>query len=213
MHDPASLSAALKESYAVFAVTNYWEKMDAKAEEEQGRTIADVAKEQGVQHYIWSTLNDISKSSKGLLKEVHHFDAKARVDAYIKEVGIPTTFYLPGVYMSNFPSQGIRKNPKTGIYELGLPVATDTKIPLLDTEHDIGKFVKAILLNREKFLGKRILGAENYYSISEIMEIFSQVKPVDGKGARAITVPDEVYKAGLSAAGMPPFIQEELVQN
>ncbi|KAH8599082.1 hypothetical protein B0O99DRAFT_659493 [Bisporella sp. PMI_857] len=213
MNDRPSLSAALKGSYAVFAVTNYWEKMDAKHEEEQGRTIADLAKEHNVQHYIWSTLNNISITSNGVLNEVHHFDAKARVDEYIKKLGIPTTFYLPGLYMSNFPGQEIRKNPETGIYELGLPIATETKLAVLATEYDTGKFIKSILLNREKTLGKRIFGAQKYYSVSELMEIFAEVKPIDGKGARAFVAADETYKTGLAAIGMPPFIQEELVQN
>ena len=38
------ISAALKGAYAVFAVTNYWEKMDAELEKRQGKTIADVSK-------------------------------------------------------------------------------------------------------------------------------------------------------------------------
>lgn len=212
MNDRDSLSKALKGSYAVYAVTNYWEKMDAKMEEEQGRTIADLAKQHGVQHYIWSTLNDISKTSNGLLNEVHHFDAKARVDDYIKSIGLPTTYYLPGLYMSNFLGQEIRKN-SDGLYQLGLPIATDTTMAMLATEFDTGKFIKSILLQSEKTIGKRIFGAEKYYSVNELMEIFAKVKPVDGKGAKAITVSDEDYKAGLASMGMPPFVQEELVQN
>lgn len=38
-----SLEKALAGAYAVFAVTNYWEKMDAALEEKQGRLIADVS--------------------------------------------------------------------------------------------------------------------------------------------------------------------------
>ena len=38
------ISAALKGAYAVFAVTNYWEKMDAELEIKQGKSIADAAK-------------------------------------------------------------------------------------------------------------------------------------------------------------------------
>lgn len=38
------IKAALEGAYAVFAVTNYWEKMDAQHEEQQGRNIADSAK-------------------------------------------------------------------------------------------------------------------------------------------------------------------------
>lgn len=38
------IKAALNGAYAVFAVTNYWEKMDGPLEEQQGRNIADAAK-------------------------------------------------------------------------------------------------------------------------------------------------------------------------
>lgn len=94
MNDRESLSAALKGSYAVFAVTNYWEKMDAKLEEIQGRTMAELAKEHGVQHYVWSTLKNIAKESGGKLTEVYHFDTKARVADYIREIGLPATFFM-----------------------------------------------------------------------------------------------------------------------
>ena len=43
-NDKSSLLAAFKGAYAVFAVTNYWEKMDAELEVRQGKDIADAAK-------------------------------------------------------------------------------------------------------------------------------------------------------------------------
>jgi len=46
---------------AVYAVTNYWEKMDAAYELQQGKNIADAAKAAGVKHLIFSSLLDISK--------------------------------------------------------------------------------------------------------------------------------------------------------
>ena len=38
------IEAAFQGAYAVFAMTNYWEKMDANLEIQQGRNIADLAK-------------------------------------------------------------------------------------------------------------------------------------------------------------------------
>lgn len=46
---------------AVYAVTNYWEKMDAKLEVQQGKNLVDAAKETGVQQFIWSSLLNINK--------------------------------------------------------------------------------------------------------------------------------------------------------
>lgn len=38
------IKSALQGAYAVFAATNYWDKMDAELEMKQGRNVADVAK-------------------------------------------------------------------------------------------------------------------------------------------------------------------------
>lgn len=38
------IKSAFQGAYAVFAMTNYWEKMDAELEMQQGRNIADLAK-------------------------------------------------------------------------------------------------------------------------------------------------------------------------
>lgn len=43
MNSKESLEQALKGAYAVFAVTNYWEKMDEELEIRQGKLVADVA--------------------------------------------------------------------------------------------------------------------------------------------------------------------------
>ena len=45
----------------MYAVTNFWEKMNAELEIQQGKNIADVAKEVGVQHYIWSSLLNVTE--------------------------------------------------------------------------------------------------------------------------------------------------------
>ena len=44
MNDPESLKHALKDAYAAFAVTNFWETMDKEGETRQGKAMADAAK-------------------------------------------------------------------------------------------------------------------------------------------------------------------------
>jgi hypothetical protein len=74
-------------------------------------------------------------------------------------------------------------------------------MPLIDTETDTGKFVKGILLNREKVLGKQILGATDYYTPTQIIETFKAAKPTDSKDAVAIEIPGEVFKGFLAKTG------------
>ena len=44
INDKASIIKAISGSYAVFAVTNYWEHLDMELEIQQGKNIADAAK-------------------------------------------------------------------------------------------------------------------------------------------------------------------------
>ena len=79
MNVKATLVEAFRGAYAVFAVTNYWEKMDTNLEIQQGKNLADaavvswpfdqtyglqadyVSQEVGIQHFIWSSLLNIKK--------------------------------------------------------------------------------------------------------------------------------------------------------
>lgn len=213
MNDVATLKAAMKGAYAVFAVTNYWESRSADVEMKQGKAVADAAKDVGVQHFVWSSLLDITKLSKGALPNVKHFDSKAHIEAYIREIGIPASFFLPGFYMSNVPGGMMRQLPPNNDWTMGLPIPTSSPVPLLDTADDTGKFVKGILLNREKALGKRIYGATDYYTVEEIVKEFKEVFPEAGKTAKAVELPHEVFKGALAKGGMPEESQEELLEN
>lgn len=113
--------------------------------------------------------------------------------------------------MSNIPGQQL--NNFQGVYNFALPTPTDTPIPLFDAEHDTGKFVKAILLNREKTLGKQILGATDYYTPEQIFADFQAVKPRDGQGGKAFQMPDDMFKKILGDMGLPPAAQQELLEN
>lgn len=211
LEDRESLRAALEGAYAVFAVTNFWENPKAEVEIQQGKNIADVSKELGVQHLIWSSLLNVTKLSGGKLSKVAHFDSKAEVEEYIREIGVPATFFMPGFYMANIPGQSL--NNMQGAYNFALPVPTNSPIPLLDTEADTGKFVKGILLHREKVLGARIYGATDYYTPEQIIAGFQAVKPEAGKGGAAREVPAEMFKKILGSKGLPEPLQEELLQN
>ncbi|RFU25388.1 hypothetical protein B7463_g10956, partial [Scytalidium lignicola] len=212
LNDPSTLKPALKGAYAVYAVTNYWEKADANVEMAQGKAIADEAKAQGVQHFIWSSLLNVTELSKGVLSKVHHFDSKAHVEEYIRSIGIPATFFLPGFYMSNLPG-GMFRPDGSKKWTLLLPIPTTSPIPLLDTASDTGKFIKGILLNRDRVLGKRIPGATAYYTVEQIVSEFRELFPEAGKGAMAMQIPESVYIGNMVKAGRSPESAEEMSQN
>ena len=146
------------------------------------------------------------------MDKVYHFDSKAKIADYIRSIGLPCSFFMPGFYMSNFTTM-IREDPETHEWTLAFPTNGSAPAPLLATNQDSGKFVKAILLNREALLGKNVLGATDYYTLDEIVAVFKATHPGSVKAAKFTQVSSEVYKEGLAQAGMPEFAQEELSQN
>ena len=162
---------------------------------------------------LFVRLTNLSSVSGGALSKVHHFDSKADVEEYIRKIGVPATFFMPGFYMSNIPGKSFAPNPDNGTYRFALPIPANSPIPLFDTGSDTGKFVKAILLNREKCLGKNVLGATDYYTPDQIVEQFKEVKPKAGHGATYAELPPEAFKGFLAKTGMPEPVQEEMLQN
>ena len=174
----------------------------------------DIAeKECGVQHLIWSSLYDVTKLTGGKFPNVEHFDSKAAVEQYIRDLGIPATFFIPGFFMSNFPGEMFRKLPPSNDWTVALPMPAGTPIPFLDTGDDTGKFVKGILTHRDKVLGKRVLAATDYYSPSDAVAIFKDLFPKVGESAKFLQVSKDEYKGALAQAGMPEKAQEELYEN
>jgi uncharacterized protein YbjT (DUF2867 family) len=196
-------------------VTNYWEKMDAKLEVQQGKNIVDAAQEANIQHLIWSSAIDVAKLSNGVLANVYHFDSKAEVEEYARFSGVPSTFFLAGWYMSNITvgSSTFRQDERNGnAWTLALPASEDAIYPLFDV-NDTGKYVKAAVLNRDKLLGKRLLGATKYLTGREVLDTFRNVFPEAGKTATYVNVPHEAYLGILKGYGFPEYVAMELLEN
>ncbi|KAI1333555.1 NmrA-like family protein [Xylariaceae sp. FL0016] len=210
MNDKASLVKAMSGSDTVFAVTNYWENPSIELEEQQGRNLADAAKESGVNHFIWSSLLDIKKLTNGKLPHVYHFDGKAHVEEYVRSLDIPATFFMPGYYMSNITGMQFKPSPPDNARTFSLPISAQSPIPLYDTV-DTGKYIKAIVLNKDKLLGQRFLGASTYLTGEQIVDSFKKLYPEDGQTARYFQLSEEMFRGFMK--GTPEFIIEEFYEN
>jgi len=92
MEDKFSLSKVFQNAYGVFSVQNFWE-VGFEGEIRQGKNVATVAKEQNIQHLVYSTLPDCN---------VDHLKSKAMVQKYIEEIGVPASFLQPWCFQNNF---------------------------------------------------------------------------------------------------------------
>jgi hypothetical protein len=107
----------------------------------------------------------------------------------------------------------LRKDDASGKYVFSIPTNPDGQGPLVDIEADTGKFVKAALLNRDATLGKKLLGAQKYYTPEEIAKVFEETFPRHGKGITFQQTPDSVFLQVMKSSGMPDFGAEEMLEN
>jgi uncharacterized protein YbjT (DUF2867 family) len=197
--DPDSLKRAFKGAYGAYCVTFFWAHMSPDKEKAHARAMAEAAKEAGVRHVIWSTLEDSRKfipldddrmpTLLGKYK-VPHFDAKAEADQYFRDLGVPTTFLLTSFYWDNLIYFGM--GPKAGAdgkLAFALPMA-DQKLPGIAAD-DIGKCAYGIFKAGSPYIGKTVGIAGEYTTGQQFADALTRAF---GRPVSYSYVPPEVYR-------------------
>jgi uncharacterized protein YbjT (DUF2867 family) len=162
--DPEGLRNALKGSYGAYFVTFFWSHFSAERETSEGRAMAEAARATGIEHAIWSTLEDVRNfvplddnhlpTLQGKYK-VPHFDGKGEADRFFTDNNVPTTFLLPSFYWENLIYFGMGpKRAEDGILTFTMPM-DDKKLSGIAAE-DIGKCALGIFKKGASTIGKRI---------------------------------------------------------
>jgi len=190
--DESSLEKAFEGTHAIFAVTNFWEhlfmgKSKAEAgeiEAEQAKNLARAAaKTTSLEHYIWSTLPNANKISKGKCP-VAHFDYKAEIDEWIRselpDLAKKTTFLFFGYYTTNVIGfEFIKPVPKgagSDVYVQKLPTPGSAVIPVTgDMERNPGIWVRAILEKGSLTRGKYAQVSTETLSFEEMLRVWGEI--------------------------------------
>ena len=160
--DVDSLTTAFTGAHAAFCVTNFWEHFSAEKEKAQAKNLADAAREAGVQHVIWSTLEDVRDfmeehdTRMPMLQEkyrVPHFDAKAEADMYFAD--LPITYLLTTFYWDNLYALGLApKRGEDGQYSWAFPMGNKRLAGI--AAEDIGKVAYGIFKAGPEYIGKTV---------------------------------------------------------
>ncbi len=145
----------------------------ATHEFELGKQLADAAVEAGVNHIIFSSLENVDRISGGKLF-APHFTDKAKVEEYIRTLPITSSF----IYMAFFFTNLIEfYTPKlkgdTLIFPIYLP--KDFRAPFVDPTTATGSAVLEIFSNPDKYSGKSLPVIGDIISPQEIVETFTKV--------------------------------------
>ena len=180
LDDAASLERAFAGAYGAFCITNFWEHFSAEKEVAQARNMAQAAKAAGVQHIVWSTLEDTRKwvplsddrmPTLGGKYKVPHFDGKGEADKVF--AGLPTTYLVTSFYWDNFIHFGMGpKKGADGKLGIAFPMG-DKKLPGIAAD-DIGKSAYGVFKRGKELIGKTVGIAGEHVSGREMAEAFTR---------------------------------------
>jgi uncharacterized protein YbjT (DUF2867 family) len=145
--DVESLKQAFAGAYGAFCVTFFWAHFSPEREQAQAANMAAAAQAAGVQHVIWSTLEDtrqwvpLADDRMPTLQrkyKVPHYDGKGEANRFFLERDLPVTLLNTSFYWDNFIHFGMGpKRGADGTLTVTLPMG-DKRLPGIAAE-DIGK--------------------------------------------------------------------------
>ena len=200
LDDQESLERAFAGAYGAYCVTNFWEHFSPEREMEQVRNMATAAKRAGVEHVIWSTLEDTRKwvplddDRMPTLREkykVPHFDGKGAADKVFAELGVPTTNLLTTFYWDNLIHFGMGpRKGENGDLTFALPLG-DRKLGGIAAE-DIGRCAFGIFKRGGEYIGETVGIAGQFLTGQEMASEFSEAL---GRQVQYKAIPFEVYRS------------------
>lgn len=197
--DPAALRRVFEGGYADFCVTFFWEHFSPEKEVAEARGIAAAAKHAGLQHVIWSTLEDPREwvpldddripTLMGRHK-VPHFEGKADGNDEFVKLGLPVTFLLTSFFWDNLINFGMGPKPgPDGRLAITFPMGKK-KLPGIASE-DIGKCAYGIFKAGRKHVGEMIGIAGEHLTGAEMAAALGEAL---GQEVRYNEVEPEVYR-------------------
>ncbi len=205
LDDPESLKRAFHGAYGAYCVTNFWEHFSPVRELAQAANMAEAAREAGLQHVIWSTLEDTRRwvpldddrmpTLMGRYK-TPHLDAKGEANHEFTDRGVPTTFLLTSFYWDNLIHFGLGpKRGPDGVLAITWPMG-DERLPGIAAE-DIGRCAYGIFRRGRDYIGKTVGIAGGHLTGQQMAAALTWAL---GETVRYNDVPPQVYR-GLGFPG------------
>lgn len=198
--DEASLVAALEGAYGAFFVTFFWAHFSPEVEQAQAQRMAQAAKTAGIEHAIWSTLEDTRRfipldddRMPTLMGEykVPHFDAKGSANHFFTDAGVPTTFLQTAFYWDNMIGFGSGpQRGEDGSLVLVFPMG-DAPLSGIAAE-DIGKVAAGIFAAGDTYIGQTVSIAGEHLTVAEMA---AQLSDAIGEPVTYVAVEPDDYRA------------------
>jgi uncharacterized protein YbjT (DUF2867 family) len=182
--DTVSLRAAMGGVHGVFSVQPSSPTGTVSDDDEIrfGISVADLARECGVAHLVYSSVANV-EAGVGL----GHFESKARIEAHIRTLPLNATIIRPSTFMEMLVMPGFGLDSG----EFNFFMRPDQPIGLLAVR-DIGKCVAAIFADPARFVGTTLEIAGDTATGRDLATLFTEAA---GRSIKYARFPDEVLAA------------------
>ncbi len=204
--DIESLKKNLAGAYGAYFVTFFWAHFSPEKEKAEAKSMALAAKDAGLKHVIWSTLEDVRKYvplEDNSLPTLHgkykvpHFDGKGESDQFFIDAGVPVTFLLASYYWENLIYFGMGpKRGEDGKLSITFPMGNKKMAGI--AAGDIGKCAYGIFKKGETLMGKRIGIAGDQLTCTEMAGAIS--KAIGEEVSYNEVTPDQYRSFGFPGA-------------
>lgn len=165
LNDLTTFRNHLKDVDGIFSVQSF--ENGIETEIRQGIDLANIAKEYGVTHFLYSSV-----AGAELNTGIPHFESKYKIENHIKQLSLPYTILRPNSLFENFLIPQVRSRILKG--KLASPI-NKNKIQQFISAVDIGEISSDIFLNKSKYLGKTLTIGSEEMDMQQVANAFSDV--------------------------------------
>jgi uncharacterized protein YbjT (DUF2867 family) len=167
MGDRAALLPVFKGAYGVFSVQNPTIS-GAEGERRQGKTVADAAKQSGVQHLVYASAGP-GVPNTGVLQ----WDLKLDVEAHLRGAGLPLTVLRPMALMELMTDPAFYPAASTW-HAMPRLAGGHTPIPWIGAA-DVGAAAALAFASPERFVGQELRLASDVRSLDDCAATYRAV--------------------------------------
>ena len=151
--------------YGIFSVQSL--EAGLEVEVKQGKTLADVAKECKVKHFVYNSVGSANRDTG-----IPHFESKWQIEQYVRSQKLPSTIFRPVWFMDNWLGPQFREMILNG--KLMMPMKPGKKLQMIAVDN-IGGFIAAAFENPKKYIGQEIEIAGDELTMPQVAQKLSKV--------------------------------------
>lgn len=184
LDDDGSLAAALDGAWGAYGVQNTWEA-GVQREEEQGIRLAELAREAGIQHYVYASVASAQRATG-----IPHFENKWRVEQRVRALGFPSHVVVrPVFFMENLSSPLFKPAIQAGELQIGMQ--PETRLQMIAAD-DIGRYGALAFERHRELAGQAIDIAGDELTGPQAAAVLAAAL---GKPVRFVSTPIEQIRA------------------